>query len=204
MVDLPSTASLLQGDIPLDDLARSLSLPRDLVACEGGSGLRPLFEAIVRQTAMEGKLRSTQALLDEEVRRSAGLSETLGLREKAHAVEVRKYVVELKKLKEDLALTVPRYRESEAFQKDVEDYVALHMEDLVTRWFATEAGRERIAAEGLLMYDVGQYAMQRDIYTALGRRDATFDPLAWGLPAKLANPDPAASAESAEPVGSCG
>nr|GMC95872.1 tubby-related protein 1-like isoform X2 [Ipomoea batatas] len=150
---------------------------------------------------MEGKLRTTQALLDEEVRRSAGLSETLGLRGKAHSVKVRKYVVELKKLKEDLALTVPRSRESEAFQKDVEDYVALHMEDLVTRWFAIEAGRERIAAEGLLMYDVGQYAMQRDIYIAFGRRDATFDPLAWGLPAKLANPDPVASAESAEPVG---
>nr|GMD28190.1 serine/threonine-protein phosphatase 7 long form homolog [Ipomoea batatas] len=99
-------------------------------------------------------------------------------------------ISEAKEHEEALSLAVSRYRSSEAFKKDVEDYTTAHMEELVTSWIATNAGTERIAAEGVLMYDVGQYTMQRNIYAVLHRLDNAFDPAAWGLPAKLENPDP--------------
>nr|GMC95828.1 tubby-related protein 1-like isoform X2 [Ipomoea batatas] len=91
-------------------------------------------------------------------------------------------------------------RDYDAYRRDVEAHIAFHIDDIVTTWFATEAGRERIAFEGLLTFDVGQYAIQRDLYAALRQRDKSFDIVAWGLLPALDNPDLAATAESAQPA----
>nr|GME12186.1 tubby-related protein 1-like isoform X2 [Ipomoea batatas] len=198
--EIPPTVSLLEGDVPLEAVARRLISPRDSKVLEEGSGLRSAFELLFRQTLLKGNLRAAQVLLEEERRRTAGLSAVLVLRDRRHAEEAKKYADELKACQEALILEIPRYRESEVYQRDVESYITAHGEDVISGWLATEAGQERLASEGVLMYDVGQYTMQRDLYAALRRRDASFDPTAWGLPPALDNPDPAATAESVQPT----
>lgn len=43
-VDLPPTASLMRGEIPIDALVRSLLLPRDSKLYEGNPDFRPALE----------------------------------------------------------------------------------------------------------------------------------------------------------------
>nr|GLL21714.1 uncharacterized protein LOC109181117 [Ipomoea trifida] len=57
----------------------------------------------------------------------------------------------------------------------------------------TRAGKQCVTLDGLHMQDLGEYDMQREIYSGLRRRDATFDPVAWGLLAELMDPEPLAT-----------
>ncbi|XP_019186417.1 PREDICTED: uncharacterized protein LOC109181117 [Ipomoea nil] len=207
-VDLPPTASLMRGDIPIDALVRSLLLPRDSELYEGCPNFRPALESLLRQVAMDDTLRATRARLEAERKarselevKCAMLESRLRVLDAKHVALCTKYsdlevrrANETKEHEDALTLAVSRYKSSEAFNQDVKAYSTAHMEELVTSWITTDAGRERIVAEGELLYDVGQYTMQRDIYAVLRRQDEAFDPVPWGLPSELENPDPAATA----------
>ena len=156
-----------------------------------------------RLAAVEEELKKAQEASQaaEEARRTAEearktLDETCTRLEALRVREAEEH---------ELALgsAVLDYKRSEVFEEDARGFLAEHMDELFDEWATTPEGRDRIGIEGLLMTDMGRYTMQRDIYATLRRRDGTFDPVTWGLPEVLGNPDPEAGAEvavGAEPV----
>nr|GMD78521.1 tubby-related protein 1-like isoform X1 [Ipomoea batatas] len=94
---------------------------------------------------------------------------------------------------EATATAVRCYCESEAFPGDVRAYMAEHAEESYQALKTTRAGKQCVTLDGLHMQDLGEYDMQREIYSGLRRRDTTFNPVAWGLPAKLLDLEPLAT-----------
>ncbi|XP_031130722.1 uncharacterized protein LOC116032332 [Ipomoea triloba] len=204
---LPPTASILRGDLATDEFMRSFLLPRDLELCEGNPDPRPILEAFIRHLALGDTLRATQARLEVERKARLDLESQLQVSEtKRKSLEDKYAQLQTLRARENhmhgkvLASVLSDYKSSKAFKEDARKYLVEHMEELFTDWAATPAGRDRIGMEGLLMYDVGQYTLQRDIYVILRNRDETFDPVEWGLPVEFENPDPVALAELTEAV----
>nr|GMC69230.1 tubby-related protein 1-like isoform X1 [Ipomoea batatas] len=135
--------------------------PCDEELCQGRPDYRSLLETVVRYGAMGRALASTQGALEEK--RAA---------EEASVAAVR------------------RYRESEAFPEDVRTYMSEHAEESYGMLKATRVGKRCVTMDCAHMHDLGEYDMQREIYSGLRRRDASFDPVAWGLPSELMDPEP--------------
>lgn len=165
------------------------------------------MQAFIRHLALGDTLRATQARLEVEKKARLDLESRLQVSETKRKSLEDKYA-QLQTLRtcenymhgKVLASMLSDYKSSKAFKEDARKYLVENMEELFADWAATPAGRDRICMEGLLMYDVGQYTLQRDIYAILRNRDKTFDPVEWGLPAKFENPDLVASAEPTEAV----
>nr|GMD17760.1 uncharacterized protein LOC109181117 [Ipomoea batatas] len=94
--EIPQTVSLLEGHMPLEAVARRLISPRDLKVLEEGSGLRPAFE-----TLLDSNMRATQIFLEEERRRTAGLSKVLALQDQEHQAQEKAQADEIKRYAEE-------------------------------------------------------------------------------------------------------
>nr|GMC79760.1 tubby-related protein 1-like isoform X1 [Ipomoea batatas] len=72
----------------------------------------------------------------------------------------------------------------------VRTYMSEHAEESYGMLKATRVGKRCVTMDCAHMHDLGEYDMQREIYSGLRRRDASFDPVAWGLPSELMDPEP--------------
>nr|GLL41919.1 uncharacterized protein LOC109181117 [Ipomoea trifida] len=196
-VSIPPSVSLLQGDVPAEDVMRSLISARDRESCQGRPDYRAMMEAMVRYGAM-GDALEVEAKARQELEAQMGslnlqceqLSfqrEQMALREK-RALEGQRAAEERSAMA--VSMAVSRYRESSAFPVDVRAYISEHVEESYEALKATRAGSRYVAMEAAHMADIGEYDMQHKIYTQLRCRDPSFDPEAWGLPLELMDPEP--------------
>nr|GMC69101.1 tubby-related protein 1-like isoform X1 [Ipomoea batatas] len=158
--------------MPAEAVMLSLVSPRDEELCQGRPDYRPFLEAAVRYGAMGKALVSTQGQLEAESRARLELEGQRGALnlhcEQLVACERRALeeaaARDRRAAEEATATAVRCYRESEAFPRDVRAYMAEHAEESYQALKTTRAGK-----------------------------DATFDPVAWGLPAELMDPEPLAT-----------
>nr|GLL21196.1 uncharacterized protein LOC109181117 [Ipomoea trifida] len=171
-VSIPPSVSLLQGDVPAEDVMRSLISARDRESCQGRPDYRAMMEAMVRYGAM-GDALEVEAKARQELEAQMGslnlqceqLSfqrEQMALREK-RALEGQRAAEERSAMA--VSMAVSRYRESSAFPVDVRAYISEHVEESYEALKATRAGSRYVAMEAAHMADIGEYDMQHKIYT---------------------------------------
>ncbi|XP_019161965.1 PREDICTED: uncharacterized protein LOC109158502 [Ipomoea nil] len=155
--------------------------------------------AIVREAlrTLEGWAMSSVALVEDEQGRARELVRALEAETRRADEAVRRDAESWKALEterrrhaEELGQVIPSYRRSDEFERDAEEYVRGRSADIVASWLASDAGKETIADESAVAFQVGRYAMQQEIYTALRQKGDAFDPGVLVLPTEMENPEP--------------
>nr|GLL21867.1 uncharacterized protein LOC109181117 [Ipomoea trifida] len=176
-VSIPPSVSLLQGDVPAEDVMRSLISARDRESCRGRPDYRAMIEAMVRYGAM-GDALEVEAKARQELEAQMGSlnlqCEQLSFQREQMALREKRALEGQRAAEERSAMAVSRYRESSAFPVDVRAYISEHVEESYEALKATRAGSRYVAMEAAHMADI----------------DPSFDPEAWGLPLELMDPEP--------------
>nr|GLL25221.1 uncharacterized protein LOC109181117 [Ipomoea trifida] len=121
------------GRRPFDAVARSLLSPRDSRELEEDSGLRPAIEVFLRLSLLERKSKGYPSPIGEGAPAGGRLERgACDSGSRKYVVEARRCAEELKSCQESLILEIPSYREYDAYRRDVDAHIALHMEDIVT------------------------------------------------------------------------
>ncbi|CAH9097440.1 unnamed protein product [Cuscuta epithymum] len=84
---------------------------------------------------------------------------------------------------------VDAYKNSPEFVSDHEAYINAHLNDISKHWLSTPDGREKLALESYISYQIGIYATQQKIYPILRDKAGTSCITDWGLPLEVHNPE---------------
>ncbi|CAH9126422.1 unnamed protein product [Cuscuta epithymum] len=199
MSDIPTTGmtTWLRGNIELPPLL-SLTIPAtekekisalDNVALERRShhGLAELLTSISEVNRRKDEREQELSLQLTELAKEVA---SLKLSRDSHAAEVATlkdmHAVELANAR---GQAVDAYKNSSEFVSDREAYINAHLGDISKHWLSTPDGREKLALESYISYQIGIYATQQKIYPILRDKVGTSCITDWGLPPEVPNPE---------------
>ncbi|CAH9146531.1 unnamed protein product [Cuscuta epithymum] len=84
---------------------------------------------------------------------------------------------------------VDAYKNSPEFVSDQEAYINAHLNDISKHWLSTPEGREKLALESYISYQIGIYATQQKVYPILRDKAGASCITDWGLPPEVPNPE---------------